>query len=192
VTPVLSIDPGVSGGAALLDDRGSLLRLWAWRERKPCKRRPRSLWEVSSSADAAYSFALSLHGVGELIRGESLLVLYDGGFDSCGEGSYLLSVEDLFTGKGLRSSLVTAEAAGLLYGPLLACSSGLVRPHPSHWRSVVLGRKRWTSATADAACKAFVAAKWPGVAGELAESAHACEAAAMGWCVWQEQQREVE
>lgn len=188
--PVLAADPGLCGGAVLLDPDGrTVLDWWAWAWLDGQGGR----FRVRASARVA-QVAPSMHEVGERLScvGPCVVVV---------EGLFLAN-RNTKAAKGKRRSLLPlAELAGELVGPLRAVAEGpVLRPvAQTQWRPEVLGLGRDASAK-DAEEYAVAWAQrhldWSRTTGlrqarlTLAEEGAVCEAACMAVWGWRQSRRE--
>jgi len=158
----VGIDPGLRGAAVVLDgDRRQVLFAMAWRE-------TRAGFEVAYSS-GLLATARTLAGVAELLRRE---------VEDNQPAEFTLSVEGLFVRTGKANGMLRlAEAAALVYGPLLEDAVAFERPLASTWRPAILGLSSSTTADqADAAALRLAPHRFDGL-GELRSNPHACEAA---------------
>lgn len=167
---VLGVDPASSGGVVLLDGEGrSALGAWGWH---PVQRQRQCRYLLRSACGDADE-RVTLHEV-SLDIADRIIAL--------GLEPVRLVVEALFPGRNPVSTITLAEDLGRVVGPLEDLADGpTVRVPATTWRSVVLGRQRWTSAAAERAARALCEARWRGGLGELVGDPHVCEAACIAW-----------
>lgn len=137
ITPTLAIDPGKGAGAAvLLDTDGrTVLGAWAWKERQQDKR---AIWRVQARrgphADELDEDPRTLAELGRLIRWYAAHALTELAEDPLmASAAWHLVVEGLFVGNA-RSSMILAESAALVYGPLLEPAVNASELQAGGWR----------------------------------------------------------
>lgn len=180
----LAIDPGHIGGAVLLDPTGRrVLLAWAWAR---SERIGGTVYRLRRQHGTTIEPA-TLHDVGERIRKDMAQL--------CPE--YHLVVEGLFCpAQGEHEELhkylgrvsrviELAQAAALVYGPLLSEAAQVDRPLASQWRPEVLQLSgSCSSDLAEERAMAALSGDRPLVVGlgELAHDPHVAEAACQA--VW--------
>lgn len=169
IAPVLGIDPGVAGGAALLDEDGGALWACRW---VPLDRKAGRVWRVDHQGYGEPKVSIevrSLAGVGVVL---GLHVE---------PGKVHLAVEDLYVASMARqdAAIALGRSVGWLTAHLVDVVLSYSQVRARKWRPAVLG---CSPATSSDDAEELALQRWrPRWVGELREVAAVAEADCIAW-----------